>query len=82
MIGVVCTRFTFVVIGVDGQEVALSRPVHVWVKYNEKFCNCNCTASEKLAAISMTRGQSLFEALPRGILPHRGSYCKFVDVAS
>ena len=30
MTGVVCTRFTFV-IGVDGQEFALSRPTHVWV---------------------------------------------------
>jgi hypothetical protein len=29
-ISVVCTRFTFV-IGVDGQEFALSRPAHVWV---------------------------------------------------
>jgi hypothetical protein len=28
MIGVVCTRFTFV-IGVDGQEFALSRLTHV-----------------------------------------------------
>jgi hypothetical protein len=27
-VGVVCTRFTFV-IGVDGQEFALSRPAHV-----------------------------------------------------
>jgi hypothetical protein len=58
MIGVVCTRFTFV-IGVDGQEFALSRParVWVWVKYYEPFCNCNCTALEKLAAISMTSGR-------------------------
>jgi hypothetical protein len=23
--------------------------------------------------------ESLFEALPRGILPHRGSYCKVVS---
>jgi len=81
MIGVVCTRFTFV-IGVDGQEFALSRPTHVWVKYYEPFCNYNCTASEKLAAISMTKGQIVFEALPRGILPHRGGYCKVVGVAS
>ncbi len=36
MTGVVCTRFTFV-IGVDGQELALSRPAHVWVKYYEHF---------------------------------------------
>jgi hypothetical protein len=27
-------------------------------------------------------GQSWFEALPRGILPHRGRYCKDVGVGS
>jgi hypothetical protein len=34
MIGMVCTRFMFV-IGVDGQEFVLSRSTHVWVKYYE-----------------------------------------------
>lgn len=58
MIGVVCTRFAFV-IGVGGQEFVLSRLAHVWVwmEYYEEFCNCNCTASEKLAAISETSGR-------------------------
>ena len=81
MIGVVCTRFTFV-IGVDGQEFVLSRSAHVWVKYHKQSCNCNGTAWKELAAISITRGKSLFEALPRGILPHRGSYCTVVGVGS
>jgi hypothetical protein len=34
MKGVMGTRFTFV-IGVDGQQFALSRSAHVWVKYHE-----------------------------------------------
>ena len=56
MIGMVCTRFTFG-IGVDGREFVLSRSARVWGKYYEQLCNCNCTAWEKLTAISVTRGR-------------------------